>query len=32
MTDFYPDWAEWDKDLETLKSMMKRDFHNTKGK
>lgn len=23
MTDFYPDWAEWDKDLETLKSMMK---------
>ena len=20
---FYPDWAEWDKDLETLKSMMK---------
>ncbi|RGM96658.1 oligoendopeptidase F [Fusobacterium mortiferum] len=23
MTDFYPDWAEWDKELETLKSMMK---------
>lgn len=23
MIDFYPDWAEWDKDLETLKSMMK---------
>jgi len=23
MTDFYPDWAEWDKDLEALKSMMK---------
>ena len=23
MTDFYPDWAEWDKDLETLKSMIK---------
>lgn len=23
MTDFYLDWAEWDKDLETLKSMMK---------
>jgi oligoendopeptidase F len=23
MTDFCPDWAEWDKELETLKSMMK---------
>ena len=23
MIDFYPDWAEWDKELETLKSMMK---------
>ncbi|WP_294764754.1 oligoendopeptidase F [uncultured Fusobacterium sp.] len=23
MTDFYPDWAEWDKELENLKSMMK---------
>ena len=23
MTDFYPDWAEWNKELETLKSMMK---------
>lgn len=23
VTDFYPDWAEWDKELETLKSMMK---------
>ena len=23
MTDFYPNWAEWDKELETLKSMMK---------
>lgn len=23
MTDFYLDWAEWDKELETLKSMMK---------